>query len=217
MGTIAFIIPYRYRGVPIKETAEWCIDPLKAQLRQGDSLIISDQGSPPEKQESLLELGVSVTFDARPPKIWNIARARNRGMLLADEVRVYDYIWPIDADIRVPSGAVGSLREAMDDGKPGLTPLVRDTGLGPTRIRPGSGIAILPFRAVLEAGGWDESFEGYGSEDIDLFYRLGQRIPGWRCRLWTKVEAFFHKPHPPQPDKERLQQANMKRLQKRWG
>lgn len=226
---IAFVIPYRARpGESAADVITWCLRPLLRQLRVFDTLVVSDQGSPPSVVSELMDALAMhagraacavLRLDPAPPPVWNIARARNRGFDCprARAAVETEYVWPIDSDIRVPEGGVEAARTAMAAGAPGLAPLVRDHGNTIARTRPGSGIAILPAAMVSVVGGWDEAFTGYGSEDIDLFYRLGRRFSGWRCELWQSGPVFLHRPHAPQESKVYSQRANLERLRDKHG
>jgi hypothetical protein len=91
--------------------------------------------------------------------IFNVSRARNLGVAAATA----PWLLMLDADVIVGSSLVDMLRPAMRHGVYFL-PDPRPSSLGGT---------LLTTREDFDAvGGYDEAFEGWGSEDQDLIARL---------------------------------------------
>jgi hypothetical protein len=92
--------------------------------------------------------------------IFNAAKARNLGVAAASA----PWLLMVDADVIVAPELVEVVRGLMRPGSY-LVPEVRPYPL--------MGVLVVA-RADLDAvGGYDETFEGYGSEDLDLTVRLG--------------------------------------------
>jgi len=216
---LCVIIPHR------DSPAEWVEDVVarvRPQLRPFDELIISTQ----TVDEVLLlalealagKYSVSLLVDETPPPTWTIARARNGGLWAS---RSGDYILTLDCDIAVPEDYLALVRGwVVDNPDKGLAPAVlqleRYTGKEerlPSAGKPkrnGTGLSVLPKDKVLELGGWDEKYVGYGSEDIDLLWRL-------RKSFDFNVEPVegirvFHQPHELTEDREVQGKRNMLRL-----
>lgn len=219
MTTFGLVVPWRPRGYRgDRRLLRQTLESIAPQLSPGDTLILSAQvraiPSPPFE----LPEAVHLVLDPEPPARWNIARARNRGLVEALRLSGgLDYLWPVDADLTLPPGALARAREVVSE-HPGsawapiVRDAVRDAGPEPARTRIGSGVAFLPVSLLVEANGWAEAFEGYGSEDIDLFYRLDALHPGYRVEPWRDGPVLEHTPHPPQSDKVLCGRANMERL-----
>jgi hypothetical protein len=192
---ITFVIPHKNRGA---EEVQATLDTLLPQMGKQDDVLVSDQGT-----EGFGVLGVRIIRDPNPPDVWNISRARNLGLA---EVKT-KHVMFLDCDINLPDGFVSKAREWLAAHPyEGLSPMVEGRG-------PGSGISILPVEEVREAGGFDESFEGYGSEDIDLFMHLREK--GIEVR--AKGPSVIHRDHPPSPHRETYGRKNMQKLAERWG
>lgn len=63
------------------------------------------------------------------------------------------------------------------------------------------------FRAI---GGFDESYDGWGCEDDDLFQRMRAFGCGWACL--SPIAKCWHLWHPPAPKKENDEPPNRQRL-----
>jgi len=92
-------------------------------------------------------------------RVFNVSRARNLGVAAANA----PWLLMLDADVIAVSGLVDMLRPAMQRGVY-LLPDPRPSDLGGTLL-----VTREDFDAV---GGYDEAFEGWGSEDQDLIARL---------------------------------------------
>jgi len=221
--TLLVVVPFRNRPV---NQLEATLRSVATQLGPMDELLVSDQGSDDEtfiRLESLCaQYGASlVTEDTFEDVQWNIARARNVGVRHATETT--DWVMCVDADIVLSPGCIQALKMAIvrDPGQ-GYAPYVDEVSevvggwarreakeiLG-SRI--GSGIAALPRAKIEELRGWDEEYEGYGSEDIDLFHRLrnmGFEVVPWECPTGRPQ----HQAHPPSGVKMTSGKENLARV-----
>lgn len=105
---------------------------------------------------------------------FHLARARNLGIGQCSS----DMLCLIDADVLVKPGFVDWIRRAARRRtfyRHGPDPRGR-------RDRETWGTMICPRGLILEAGLYDEVYDGWGGEDDDLYYRLRSR---------SAVEAFF--------------------------
>jgi glycosyltransferase involved in cell wall biosynthesis len=111
--------------------------------------------------------------------LFNVSRARNLGVAAASA----PWLFMVDADVVVSPGLVDAVRAMLQPGAyllphPWSAPL--------------SG-AIIVARADFDAiGGYDEAFEGWGSEDLDLTARL-DRID--RARATFPGDLLTSVPH----------------------
>lgn len=69
-----------------------------------------------------------------------------------------------------------------------------------------SGLVAIRRDCFLEAGGFDETYLGYGFEDLDFHRRCGRLWP----HRWITGEAihFWHRPDPEKAGRGRLYRAN---------
>ena len=105
---------------------------------------------------------------------FHLARARNAGLA---ESRA-DIICVIDADILVSPGFVAWIRSAAR--RHGFFRHAGDAA--GRRDRETWGPMVCPRALLLEAGLYDEVYEGWGGEDDEIYYRLRSR---------GSVEGFF--------------------------
>lgn len=102
------------------------------------------------------------------PSGWRLGLARNEGVkALPSDVT---HVVFLDADVRMRRSYLETVQhEAEMSPDVVLTTFVRNQD-GSTRVA--SGISIYPRRVFDVAGGFGESFEGWGYEDLDLLARL---------------------------------------------
>lgn len=205
--SLAIVVPFCDRGL---DEVQRAASSLIGQLRDCDDLVISVQRfQNDEERDQLIELscllGITLVADVQPPGVWSIARARNVGLLAASD---HAYVACLDVDCVAPARYVdGALEWLYCHPYDGLAPIVVDTGS--QRERPGSGLAFLPMALVRAVNGWEEAFAGYGSEDIDLFYRIEEVEPSFRVRPWWGGPRVSHHSHPRTPERGIFQDANI--------
>lgn len=216
---LSVIIPHRDSPV---EWVEDVVARAKPQLRMLDELIISTQT---DDEVVLLalealsgEYGATLVVDETPGPVWSIARARNGGLWACE---TGTYVLTLDCDIAVPEDYLDLVRAWLaEHPEKGIAPEVvqlerymsRDETLptGGAPKRNGTGLSVLPRAYVLELGGWDEGYVGYGSEDIDLLWRL-RKIKGYEAEPVEGIRVF-HQPHAEAADKALHGPRNMARL-----
>ena len=146
--------------------------------RKEAELVVVDYGSRRHnvldelKSSKVVESGVFVSVRLlKPvpgPKSFNRSRALNIGFRWS----LGEYVFTMDADLVLPSAYLSVLvRKAM---RPEVC--VRCVGIESRTKKPrqfcGSGIMLVSLAAVYSVGGYDESFVGYGEEDLDFHDRL---------------------------------------------
>jgi len=211
--SLAVVIPYKNGG-----NLEPTLESLVPQLTMMDEVIVSDQGSEDACFERVQELcakyGATLVSDDAYTGKWSIARARNVGLRSAMDSA--EWVMCMDADIILPQGFMDAVKtEAMENPEQGIAPRVAELseeksaelvekgvlgGIEPVSDvllegqRIGAGVAALPVSVVEDARGWDETFVGYGSEDIDLFIRLREST-GFEVAEWKDGLCLYHQPH----------------------
>lgn len=177
--TVRVVIPVKNR--PTKMLRE-LLESLKPQLRPYDEIVVSDLGSSKNKLREIHHLTsvMNLTLVYQRCGEWNIARARNNGMKAPG--LPFDVVIPLDVDLIIPPDFVRQLRV------PGsIAPAI------PLRNgNPAPGAGAYPAKAVFEARGWDEAYEGWGSEDIDLLYRLGSEDPAGLLQKGVELGHHEH-------------------------
>lgn len=220
--TIAYVIPHGNRGANFVACA---VEQLRPELWEGDEIIIADVGSPPGLRRTLdLLASAQGTTLVCADGHWNTSRARNVGAALVTKAT---HILFLDCDILVPAGLGSELHKRLGEApdslcltlevgdyteKVSVNDLPTTSWLGsPNRIRYGSGNTVIPLSAFHAVGAFDESFEGWGSEDNDLLIRLRNR----GCTV-LPLEGFnhaYHMPHPEAPNRHEEAERNIARLQ----
>lgn len=193
---------------------------VRAQLRDGDDLILSDQGSGHVHMKELSFLArvykASIVHSAPPkPTGWSRARACNAGGRAALELKARSVLF-LDADVILPRGGLERLRACLEEPeqpehRPGIiTFMVHDMKEGDQlekgypvfpadlALRPATGNMLVTTELFETMRGYDESFQGYGAEDTDFIGRARAAGAVWR-RDYSVVAA--HQYHPPSPYK----------------
>lgn len=179
---VAATVPFYNLSAFLPET----VDSLRAQTRPPDEIIIVDDGSTEAEAPALLDRyereGIRIV---RKPN-GGLASARNAGFAATDA----RWVLPLDADDTLhPTFIERTLRAAASSPSPtvitafmkcyaetsespviGFVPFSADPSLLPVLNTASSAIALLDRRAVLDAGGYDESF--FAFEDWDLWCSL---------------------------------------------
>jgi GT2 family glycosyltransferase len=208
-----------------------CLEPLIRQLAGTDAeLIICDDGSADESYQVVRSIptGVEVYFVSQAHRGFRLAASRNLAIRLARG----DLLLFVDADA-VPGPVLVSGHLAAHRASPGpgwvigpvygsgsgrtedfRTAVWKDIDLDPARLTEpwtmvtGNNFSV-PRRAILEVGGFDEEFIGWGAEDIELAWRLHDR--GVRFRI--QPDAYVtHRSHPPEPHSLSTYFANRRRV-----
>jgi hypothetical protein len=226
--SIAFVIPHKNLGSAALEPTVY---QLKRQLGEADRIIVvdqmSDHGVLNELSEWACVEGLSLVT-GRPETnatVWNMAAARNAGALAAEACGM-EAVMYVDGDILLPQGYTETIRRelAAVSGLP-VVPLVQDgerpvtreeledTGIPPVHVplRPGAGICAVSLTTWLSVGGFDDTFQGYGSEDIDFLYRVKQQTRRSHSTV-THPPYPYHQPHPDAEDKEEHVEENAQRM-----
>jgi glycosyltransferase involved in cell wall biosynthesis len=111
--------------------------------------------------------------------LFNASAARNRGA----EVAVSPWLLFIDADVCVTPGFVQTVRRQLEVG----------AFFGAEPLKHGIWGTIFVHRIDFDAiGGYDESFQGYGSEDVDFNDRLMAAGVEFRPYDSDLIEAIDH-------------------------
>lgn len=217
---LSFVIPVRDVD---HEVLDATLASLLPHLSPGDEVVLSAQGSSDVSYLRQLALSRRLTLvEDEYFGVWTIARARNAGFNALKQVVTLAprYVVALDADLRVPDGWVAAARAlvqkqcAMETAI--FVPLAVEHGEGESRVRRASGAALLPRGLVETARGWDESYVGYGSEDLDLIHRLRTDL-GARLVLLSPddLPPLQHAPHPPRPERAEYEFGCSKRLEAR--
>ncbi len=206
--SIRYIIPFKGRSV---EMAGDLVRALKAEMKPCDEIVISDLGSSKRKLVKLHHLASStgITLVREECELWNMSKARNNGFKAPGQR--FDIVCSVDVDLVVPEGFTAEVREKALDKI--LVPFARTVD-GPNRFA--SGASAIPALWVEEVRGWDEEYEGYGSEDIDLTYRIGELFEQGTVVYSLRGDIVFdHHEHAATSVKEEYGQRNMQRFQDR--
>jgi hypothetical protein len=205
---VRVIIPIRNRDVGMTRKL---VESVKAQMKLCDEVVISDLGSSKNTLWKLHHLATSTgtTLVHEKSQGWNMSRARNNGVK-APGLR-FDVVAPLDADLVIPDGYIEEVRKATDHV---LVPYCETPG----GFRIAAGAAAMPREWVVAARGWDEEYEGYGSEDIDMTFRLGEAhaAPGSVVYKLRQDIMLKHHDHEPCKGREEYGQKNMQRVNARF-
>lgn len=170
------------------------ITSLIRQKVKGDfEIVVVDYGS--TKQDVLAELQTfsnrfGAVHSVRLLRLYRIPQFnRSRALNIGFRWSLGEYIFTLDADVTVPKGYLQML---VNHCKP--TSCIRCEGKESSNMEYrkwcGCGIMAIPFHAIYKVTGYDESFIGYGEEDIDFRDRLkkaGYGIGGMRDPAWLHL------------------------------
>jgi hypothetical protein len=221
--TLCFVVPHRGRG---PQAVERCLRQLRAMggLEPQDRIVVADQAVESELEEVCREYGATLVVDTEPPPSWNPARCRNQGVKAFPSA---DYYAPVDVDCLVPEFYAIRIREELSyEPWAPLTPSVQfgteDLTLGEVpwhgewplggKLAPAAGMTVYPRHIWWDASGMDEGFTEWGSEDMDLLWRI--RAAGIDSRLIEEL-VVYHCLHELNPAKEASGKRNLERLNKR--
>lgn len=180
-------------------------------------VVLVDDGSGPEARRALQRLAPPFAFRLIHKPAGGLAAARNAGaaeargallLFLDDDVRLAPGALSAHvaahAERRGPAAVVGALDfspEIPDSAflhyliRIGHYDVYRDKTRYPEGfppVPPVTGNTSMPASALASVGGYDESFTGYGGEDLDMGYRLQRAgVPIVYC-----PQAFGHHHHP---------------------
>jgi glycosyltransferase involved in cell wall biosynthesis len=182
--------------IPVRDKPQFSqvIDSLTLQRVKGDfELVVVDYGS--TKQNVLQELTAfsnrfTYMHSVRLLRLFHIPQFnRSRALNIGFRWSLGQYIFTLDADVILPPKYLSALVR-----KVGPTSCVRCEGKESSNMQYrkwcGSGIMAIPFHGVFKVTGYDESFVGYGEEDIDFRDRLkqaGYGIGGIRDPAWVHL------------------------------
>jgi len=164
--------------VPVRDKQQFSrvVEALLRQKVKGDfELVVVDYGS--YKQNVLSELRYYKDEFINPHSVrllslrhipqFNRSRALNIGFRWS----LGKYVFSLDADVICPDGYLQAL---VDHAGPHIC--VRCVGKESSTMEYrkwcGCGIMLVPIQGVFDVTGYDESFTGYGEEDIDFRDRL---------------------------------------------
>lgn len=228
-GRLAVVVSHKDRGREYLE-AVWAT--LGPQLSNLDEFVVSDQGSGVEVLEEVERFvaGIGATLvTSEPPEgaEWSQAKCRNAGAKVAEELGA-ELVFFLDNDILLPKGTIDNLATVVEGSHPRAPsadiaiPVVADgqrfyfasdipdhlLNLDMGTPRPGSGCILLRLDHFKEAGGYDESFVGWGSEDIVMLWRLEKM--GHLKHVLEEV-VLYHQPHDENPWKAKIGEKNAQR------
>jgi len=227
---LAVIIPHLNRGVEMLEPTLYF---LKMQLEKGDHVIVVDQESDPDVYAAVRQLCIDneVSLVTCPPPEradWSIGAVRNAGATAAPES--CELLFFLDADVMM-GGYIDKLRlHAARAGVPAVVPMIVDLGpddplpidfkglaaLNGDDFRQGSGCAMVRRDLFEAVGGYDEAYQGWGSEDVDLLQRLTAATDGLKTFVCT--DAFgYHQHHAEAEEKAVFGPGNRARCMMRMG
>jgi hypothetical protein len=183
---LGFVIPFGGDLEP--ESVSDTLAYLKSSVPEGSRIVVSAmwkeddeemQRKSTELQDICFELEVNhfgfETYNSGP---FNVSKARNNGYdrlkwVARREDETITHVCFMDADIitsptfyEAIEGAVRTRGESI------LVPYVQNSD-GITRIA--AGVATYPVRALEASGGFDESFSGWGYEDLAHLHKLKTR------------------------------------------
>lgn len=137
---------------------------LPTWLAQPDlDVIVVDYSCPQHSGDWAATQGPRVTVVRVPGEShFNVSKARNAGFAQSDA----EWIGFIDADILLRPGFMA-----------GMTPLLSPRHYLMADVHRGDlmGTCFLAREVVKEVGGYDEAFQGWGTEDRDFWERLDRR------------------------------------------
>ncbi len=190
--------------VPVKDGGRYLaktLPALRAALRPGDELLVSDDGSSDDSAALAAAAGARVLSD---PVNRGPAVARNRAAREATR----PVLAFLDADVRVHAGTLDVLRRALEDdsvaaafGSYDASPesrsyvslyknlahhFVHQRSAG-TSSSFWAGCGAIRTEAFRRLGGFDESYRRASIEDVELGYRL--RECGLRVRLVPEAQV----------------------------
>ena len=179
-GEIGIVIPFG--GTASEEELEEVLEHISGCLRDGGleeavSVMVGHLAADELEMSNIREIvveGHGALYRGRTDGAegWSISRARNVGLWGLDPQKVAHVMF-FDVDIRTTPEALSDLiGEAKARPHQVLSPYVRQES-GYVRI--GSGVSLFPIEALNQAGGFDESYIGWGAEDIELLSRLRER------------------------------------------
>jgi len=206
---ISVVIPHRNRGA---EHFPRLLAALRPQLRAVDEIIVSDQQSDAGVFEELLQFcqveKLKLVSCPKPESAsWSIGACKNAGLQAATgELVVF-----LDLDLVPCPRYIDSLEYLFFKGKFDLViPVCQEERTD--NFRYASGCLLAPRPALLGVHGFDEAYQGWGSEDIDLCWRLERA----GLKKAVSPEAISaHQPHEPDPHKFVFGPGNQARCQAR--
>lgn len=155
--TIAFVTTCRGRLHHLQQTM-----PLMA-AEQPDELIVVDYGCPDGTGDWVeANYPQAKVVRAKGKERFNLCDARNTGAAVATA----DWLYFVDADIRLQPGMLAKLRPMLAPGGFYMPKWIVDT---PIDIW-GSCICLRSVYEQLD--GYDEVFEGWGADDEDFYHRM---------------------------------------------
>ena len=206
---------------PLHDREPWRLANLLAsltpQIREvgQSSMVVVASGSTPEILDDYRAIAnqyETTLCSFRDPRGFNVSRSRNCGAKLAPPSR---FIWFLDVDMLVPPGFLALLRRKLEQEPtaywlPSYAYLPRKAAGGElsvsqlgrlfqrkwTSVGPAYGHCAVERSWFHQVRGFDESFRGWGEEDLDLWHRA-QRC-GREVRV-LEAPLLLHQWHPPQP------------------
>ena len=202
---IAIIVPHMGRGISYVRPAVDCA--VSVIAHNVAEVIIVNFGNVLEGEITLeaLRKGWTVVWCSQTK--WNISLARNIGVadiqVDPDEPPYDGYYLFLDADVLLDRRWREDAAAAMATGNVLVPRVVQGTRLldsppevgssEPEHVRGGTGMPLVSHDLYTKLGGFDESFDTYGNEDLDFLARA--RAQGVMTQASTAV--CYHNPHPP--------------------
>lgn len=136
---------------------------LPIMLEEFSRVIVVDWSCPQKSGEFAASLGASVVYKYGE-KFFNISKARNLGATLADS----QYLCFIDADNMCSPGFRAELESILNPGNMVLAARTQD-GYDVNDLM---GFIAMPTEVFKLVGGYDESWQDWGPEDVHLRAKL---------------------------------------------
>ncbi|WP_448519216.1 glycosyltransferase [Rhodoflexus sp.] len=223
----SFIVPYRNREV---ERVRRCLQSLQNQQFEDEyEIIFTDYGSSEEQHQQIAQLCTRFNkvkyyyYDTRR-QFWSRAHAVNLGVQQAKG----QYLIVVDIDLIYPPYFAASVLQKIDlqsfvqyqcyyipSDVSDYEKLTFDKAYDypVNSISESGGLIAVPRQAMYEIGGFDEYFQVWGVEDMDLKKRL-RKIGLTRKVLSIEEAPTFHQWHPPASTEDLMPALWLKAMEK---
>ncbi|WP_452220370.1 glycosyltransferase family 2 protein [Lacinutrix salivirga] len=202
---ITIILTYRNRALHIVKNS---LEALAQQTNTNFKVLLVDYGSLPEYKNGLAELTANYEFVTRitcdtQQQLWCKCRAINIALkqvqtpyvFVGDMDMIYhpecvDYFFKLKSNTKVTYFQVGFLNEKESTQSKAFA----DYTIEFKSQKEATGMTLFPTEALESINGYDEFYNGWGSEDTDVHVRLqNANIP---VEFYTETILMLHQWHP---------------------